>query len=343
MDPARDGAAPDEEVPVSDDSPFIEPTDEFALLAGQAAERGIDGPLPRGRRVTVAVGAGSSEQASVSGLLWGEDPRVTLLHGAGLNAHTWDTTVAALGIDALALDLPGHGDSSWRADADYRPQTIAPAVAEALRSLTDRPQVVVGHSLGGLVGAMLAATEPDLVAALMLVDITPGVDPAAGPAQVRAFFAGPTDWASRDELVDRALQFGLGGGSRRRAARGVYFNSRVRPDGRVEWKHHFGRLAAEAAAASAAEGSPAEGHDEAPPTRGALVSHEGWSALSGIADATPIELVRATRGFVTTADADELTRRLPRASVVDIDAGHNVQEDAPVALAATIGALAHRV
>ncbi len=309
---------------VEPEGAFVEPADEFGLLAEIASERGIDGPLPIGRRVTTHVG----EKRTVSALVWGDTPRVTFLHGAGLNAHTWDTTVAALGVDALAIDLPGHGDSSWRDDADYRARTLAPDVAAVLRERTDRPQVIVGQSLGGFTAAALAATDPDLVRAVVIVDITPGVDRGAGPAQLRAFFAGPTDWASRDELVDRAVSFGLGGGTRRRAARGVYFNSRIRPDGRVEWKHHFAHLAAAAAAAPAS-----------PPAASAA---EGWSDLTALH--SPVTLVRGDRGFVTGEDADEWRERVAgagragagRAEVVTLHGGHNLQEDDPIGLAEVI-------
>jgi pimeloyl-ACP methyl ester carboxylesterase len=292
--------------------------DEFSFLAEQAAERGIPGPLPRGRRVAVTLPDG----AVVSGLLWGERPEVTFLHGAGLNAHTWDTTIAALGRDSLALDLPGHGHSSWRTDADYRGSTLAPAVAAALDEWTDVPQVLVGHSLGGLTAAAVAATRPDLVRETVIVDITPGVDPSAGPAQIRAFFAGPTDWATRDELVDKAMAAGLGGGTRRRVERGVFFNSRVRPDGRVEWRHHFAHLAAQAAT-----GEPAADTD----TLARALSTEGWVHLAQAR--SPLTLVRATRGFVTPADAADFARRIPTAQVVAVDTGHNAQEEDPIALA----------
>jgi pimeloyl-ACP methyl ester carboxylesterase len=159
----------------------------------------------------------------------GAAPVVTFLHGAGLNAHTWDTTILALALPALAIDLPGHGDSSWRDDLAYVGSALAPDVAAGLDAWTDRPQLLVGQSLGGLTAAAIAASRPDLVDALVVIDITPGIDPDAGPSQIRDFFAGPTDWASRDELVDRAIAFGLGGASRRAVERGVYFNSRVRP------------------------------------------------------------------------------------------------------------------
>jgi pimeloyl-ACP methyl ester carboxylesterase len=50
--------------------------------------------------------------------------------------------------------------------------------------------------------------------------------------------------------------------------------------------------------------------------------------------------VRGERGFVTPADADEFRRRLPSATLVDAPSGHNVQEEAPVLLAALIGDIA---
>ena len=123
------------------------------------------------------------------------------------------------GLPALAIDLPGHGDSSWRDDAAYVARVLAPDVAAGMDAWTDGPQLLVGQSLGGLTAAAVAASRPDLVRELVVIDITPGIDSNAGPTQIRDFFAGPTDWASRDELVDRALAFGLGGIPQGRGAR----------------------------------------------------------------------------------------------------------------------------
>ncbi|MDZ8171139.1 alpha/beta fold hydrolase [Microbacterium xanthum] len=308
-----------------------DPADEFSFLAAQAADAGLDGPLPHAERVSMQLADGRT----LSGVAYGwEDaapgPVVTFLHGAGLNAHTWDTVVLGTGAPALALDLPGHGDSSWRDDAAYVARVLAPDVASALERWTDRPQVVVGHSLGGLTAAALAASRPDLIEELVIVDITPGVDPDDGPSELRAFFAGPTDWASRDELVDRALSFGLGGGSREKVARGVFFNSRVRDDGRVEWKHHFARLAADAAADPSSASDARRRQDAV----GALLGANGWEDLAEVR--APITLVTGTRGFVTDTDAAHFRERLPAAALVSIPSGHNVQEEAPLELAALV-------
>ena len=88
--------------------------DEFSFLPDQAAEAGLTVPIPRGERLTLTLPDGRTLSAVRYG---GSAPEVTLLHGAGLNAHTWDTTILALGRPALAIDLAGHGDSSWRDDA----------------------------------------------------------------------------------------------------------------------------------------------------------------------------------------------------------------------------------
>lgn len=288
---------------------------EFSFLRAQAEALGAS--VPSVARVTLTLDDGRS----LSALRFGDGaPQVTFLHGAGLNAHTWDATILALGVPALAIDLPGHGDSSWRDDLDYSAPAIAPDVAAALAAWTMTPQVLVGQSLGGLTAARVAAQHPELIRDLIVVDITPGIDTGSGPAILREFYAGPTDFASRDDLVERALAFGLGG-SRADTERGVFLNTRMRPDGRVEWKHHLAHLAA---TTFAAEHDPAEA--VAPVLRA-----EGWDDLAAVQ--APLTLVRAAQGFVTEADAEEYQRRLPGSRIVVLDAPHNAQETAPAALA----------
>lgn len=309
--------------------------DEFQFLPAQAQDLGRSS-IPPVRRRTATLPDGRE----VSALQYGDPatgefapPMVTFLHGAGLNAHTWDTTVLALGVPALAIDLPGHGDSSWRTDAAYAGQTLAADIAVPLLEWTETPQVLVGQSLGGLTAAALAASHPALVRALVIVDISPGVDPAGGASHIAAFFAGPTDWASREELVDRALSFGLGG-SREAATRGVFLNSRVRPDGRVEWKHHFAHLAAALAADPAAASAATQGQHA---LRDVLET-SGWEDLAAVQ--APHTLVHGDRGFLTDADVADYQRRLPAATIIAVPSGHNVQEEAPVRLAEVVAEVA---
>ena len=80
---------------------------------------------------------------------------------------------------------------------------------------------------------------------------------------------------------------------------------------------------------------PAPGAE--PDAVSAVLGEAGWEDL---ATATaPTTLVRGEGGYVTGADADEFTRRLPEASVITLPAGHNVQEDAPLELGAMLRGL----
>jgi pimeloyl-ACP methyl ester carboxylesterase len=171
---------------------------------------------------------------------------------------------------------------------------------------------IVGHSLGGLTGIALAARRPGLTAGLVLVDITPGLQPD-GAQPVRDFLAGATSFTSREDIVERALGFGFGGPPSA-LRRGVELNTRIRADGRVVFRHHFAQLPPER---------------QLPSDFGAL-----WPMLEDLR--IPVLLVRATQGFLTDALEDEFRSRVPASSVIPIDAGHNVQEQAPGALAAVV-------
>ena len=277
---------------------------ELASVAQEAAELGIDAPPPI-RRINGVLSA----------LRWGTEPATAVwLHGAGLNAHTFDGTILSCGLPSIALDLPGHGHSAWREDADYRPETNAETVAQALGAFDLRAggAVVVGHSLGGLTAIALADRHPERVAGLVVVDVSPGLQ--AGDAQpVRDFLDGATSFGSRQEIVDRAVRFGFGG-SPTALRRGVELNTRIREDGRVMFRHHFAQLPA---------------GRQLPPDFGAL-----WPMAERLH--LPVLLVRATQGFLSDALEAEFVARVPGSTVTRIDSGHNVQEQAPAELAAVV-------
>lgn len=280
-------------------------TDEFAFLADEAAEVGASGPLPVVRREAVPTDAGA-----VSALVWGAAPRLTLLHGAGLNAHTWDATLLRLGRPALAVDLPGHGDSDWREDFDYAPRTNAPAVAAVIDALAgSAPQTIVGQSLGGATAIAVAEHRPDLVEALVIVDISPGLRPEDAQ-QVRGFLSGPLVFESRQQLADLAVSAGIAQPGPA-LDRGVLHNTRVRDDGSVVFKHHLG--------------TP-------PPGASLDVDYASlWAPLES--SDVPVLLVRATSGFLPPDVVAEFGRRVPRARIVEVESGHNVQEQKPAELA----------
>ena len=289
-----------------DDRP-LDPSDEFSLLPAEAAEFGIDiATYPPVERITFQA----SDGTELSALRWGsEAPRVVLLHGGGLNAHTWDATILALAQPALAIDLPGHGHSSWNEAGDYTPATNARSVAEAIAALAPDADAIVGQSLGGMTAIAVAQLQPELVRRLMLVDISPGLN-LLDAAPVRDFLDGATDFASPDEIVDRARAFGIGR-SRSAVERGVRHNTRQREDGRWVFRHHLTSL---------------------PPGAPFLLDLTTlWAPLASVPG--PVLLIRAEHGFLRPSADAELTGRIGRSTAIVIDAGHNVQEDAPVELA----------
>lgn len=77
---------------------------------------------------------------------------VLLIHGAGGSANKWRLVRHHLhGVRHTAIDLPGHGASRTRVPTSI--QQYADGLDEAIREDT----VIVGHSMGGLIGLELAA------------------------------------------------------------------------------------------------------------------------------------------------------------------------------------------
>ena len=99
-------------------------------------------------------------------------PDVLAIHGLTGHGQRWQTlaTRHLADVTVAAPDLLGHGRSSWAA-----PWTID-ANATALADLLEAPAVVVGHSFGGAIALRLAASRPDLVSALVLLDPAVGLD-----------------------------------------------------------------------------------------------------------------------------------------------------------------------
>jgi pimeloyl-ACP methyl ester carboxylesterase len=100
----------------------------------------------------------------------GEGPPLLLLHGLGDNALDWRWVIPALAHNCrvYAPDLPGSGGSA-KPDTDYSPAFFTRFIAAFLDTLGVERAVVVGNSLGGLIGLRLAMAEPDRVVALGLV------------------------------------------------------------------------------------------------------------------------------------------------------------------------------
>lgn len=288
---------------------------EFRFLAGDAARAGRTTPLPEVRRVE----AETNEGRRIRGISFDPEqaPRFVFLHGMGLNAHGYDPIALALDTPSLALDLPGHGRSDWRDDANYRPDLIALDVVVALDKLAPEPFTLVGHSLGGLTAIVVAALRPQLVQRLVMIDITPGIVPQQASGSVTEFITGQRAFDTHEEIVDRAVAFGIGT-DRDALARGVALNTRRRDDGRWEWTHHFAHL----------DAAPVQDASNPKPLSPL------WAPLEQMHEAgLPIMQVAAEQGMVDRALQEEWSERLPGSRITTVPGPHNLHEAAPLALA----------
>ena len=114
-----------------------------------------------------------------------EAPPIVLLHGLGEAASSWDGVARALA-DRHRLYIPdmrGHGASDW--PGTYSLALMRDDVASMLVTLRLRRVDVVGHSMGGVVGYLLAAERPDLVGRLVLEE-APAPEPADPPREMPA-------------------------------------------------------------------------------------------------------------------------------------------------------------
>jgi len=102
-------------------------------------------------------------------------PPLLFVHGSFGHARVWDFLVAQLPPQrrALALDLPGHGDSSYASgESRYAFARLADDLGTAIGELRDRP-VLAGHSLGSVVAMYCAASRPEMLAGAVFMDIDP--------------------------------------------------------------------------------------------------------------------------------------------------------------------------
>jgi pimeloyl-ACP methyl ester carboxylesterase len=100
----------------------------------------------------------------------GEGPDVVLVHGLAGSSRWWSRNVDALAeqFRTYSVDLAGFG-SSRRFGRFRLDEAVASLVAWMDRRKIERASVV-GHSMGGLVAARLAAEAPERVDRLILVD-----------------------------------------------------------------------------------------------------------------------------------------------------------------------------
>lgn len=97
---------------------------------------------------------------------------LVLIHGAGGSLHVWEGWVRELGPTTrlISMDLPGHGLTGAWPRREYTVEAYADFIEALVNALKLERFVLAGHSLGGAVAWTFAATRPDRVSQIILID-----------------------------------------------------------------------------------------------------------------------------------------------------------------------------
>jgi len=248
-----------------------------------------------------------------------EGAPVVLLHGGGQTRHAWSGAghrFQASGFDVYSIDQRGHGDSDWVPSGNYGFDDFGRdlvAVSRDLSQQTNKRPFVVGASLGGI-AALIAAGHlaPDDFAGIVLVDITPSVDPN-GVAKIIGFMADKLDdgFGSVEEAADAIAAY-MPHRKRPDNLAGLSKNLRLHDDGRYRW-HWDPKFIGGKDLNDGVKKPIPEGHLEAAATK----------------LRTPVQLVRGRQSELVSDDhVREFLDLVPHAKYADISgAGHMVAGD----------------
>jgi pimeloyl-ACP methyl ester carboxylesterase len=252
-------------------------------------------------------------------LEWGrrDAAPILCLHGGGQTAYMFESLGGALRDShfLLAPDLPNHGDSD---SVPYSTESTRHVIAESLPGLLAefgvRRTAVVGASLGGMTAITLAAARPELISAIVLVDVGHRLEDA-GVRRIIDFMTKHESFGSLEEAAAAIAEYV----PRRSAARtsNLSRNLRRRSDGRWVWKHGFGRM-------RPGEGVSMPGHDD---WRGVL---EGLDDDARKVEVPTLVIRGGESDVLTDEGAQDVAALIKQARVVVVpDAGHLTAGDNP--------------
>jgi len=163
-------------------------------------------------------------------------PTVLFAHGFGQTGQSWRASaarLAAAGWRCITFDARGHGRSGRPDDGEYHLEAFADDLTAIARSCASAP-VLVGASMGGLLGLLVEGERAPLFSALVLVDITPRWEPA-GVARILSFLHAHPDGFADVDAAAAAIAAYLPQRSERRPSERLRDLLIAGADGRLRW------------------------------------------------------------------------------------------------------------
>lgn len=164
-------------------------------------------------------------------------PPFILLHGIARVARCFDHLAPRLAKDyrVIAVDMRGHGESSWHPDGAYLVEDYTSDIEALIEQLDLRGVVLWGASTGGRVAQMVAGLRPERVRAVIVEDVGPERPTAVSNRRGGRMVKEADGWATLDELVAhiKTTQPRTADAILRHLAQ---HGAKAREDGRLIWK-----------------------------------------------------------------------------------------------------------
>ncbi len=248
-------------------------------------------------------------------------PGVTALCLHGLTRNSCDFEELAPHLSrsrrVLCLDVRGRGRSESDAQPSrYLPTTYAQDVIELLDHARVSRVAIIGTSMGGILALLLATLRPEAVAAVVLNDIGPVVDPV-GIARIAGYVGKGSEASSWEEAAGAVQALNadffpeFGPSDWLRFARRTF---REDPDGRLR---------------------PAYDPEIAQATRtGGAVPPDLWALWSGLASIPALSIRGELSDILSNDTLAEMARRKPDLEILRVaNRGHAPTLDEPECVA----------